>query len=358
MGIPEGSLPLSEFRPVPKLAVRASRIEQPRFPVVDAHNHVSWAGDWRVVDAGSLVETMDATGVRVYVCLDFAGPDDPRDSLAAHLRRFKEPYPDRFAVFARPDWRVLEEPGFETALAHRLRECAALGAQGLKVWKDLGLRLRDSTGRLLRVNDRRLDPLFEQAGALGLPVLIHVADPVAFFKPLDGRNERYEELLEHPDWHFYGGDFPPFEQIMDDLRDLIGRHRETVFIGAHVGCYAENLDYVGAMFREFPNYHVDISARIAELGRQPFTARRFFLEFQDRILFGLDSFPPALAEYQTHYRFLETEDEYFDYTPDGEQPQGRWRIYGLNLPDEVLAKVYQLNACRLLPGLPKPGFSR
>ncbi len=364
------AVPLIAYRPKTRLEVRHTRVERPRFPVIDVHNHVYFEGQWSSAEPGPLLETMDEAGVRVFTCVDAAGPDDPVTVVRETVRRFRGPHPDRFLVFARPDWRLLAESeadpaardrrpaagGDETvrigqALARRFTECVAEGARGLKLWKDLGLTLRDRTGDLVRVNDPRLDPLLAKAGELGLPVLVHAADPVAFFDPLDTGNERYEELVAHPDWHFHGPRFPPFRRIIEDFRDLVRRHPRTTFIGAHVGGYAENLGYVGGMLRECPNYYVDIGARAAELGRQPYSARRFFLDFADRILFGLDYFPPTADAYRVVYRFLETEDEYFDYTPDGLEPQGRWKIYGLGLPDEVLAKVYYENACRVIPGV-------
>lgn len=356
------AIPLSDYRPRTRLEVRRTQVERPRFPVVDAHNHVYFNGQWSSPEPDALLKVMDEAGVRVFTCVDAAGPDDPLSVVRETVRRFRGPHPDRFIVLARPDWRLLAGAGSapEAAgggrgsgelLARRFADCVAEGAQGLKLWKDLGLTVRDCNGDLVRVNDPSLDPLIAKAGELGLPVMVHVADPVAFFDPLDGLNERYEELLAHPEWRFHGPQFPSFHRIIDDFRDLVRRHPGTTFIGAHVGCHAENLEYVGRMLRECPNYYVDISARVADLGRQPHTARRFFLEFAGRILFGLDSFPPTAEHYRVAYRFLETEDDYFDYTPDGLQPQGRWKIHGLGLPDEVLAKVYYENACKVLPGV-------
>ena len=178
--------------------------------------------------------------------------------------------------------------------------------------------------------------------------MIHVADPVAFFDPMDNRNERWEELSNHPDWHFPSPPYPSFQSIMDDLADLVTRHSNTIFIGAHVGCYSENLAWVSELLARCPNFYVDISARISELGRQPYTARRFFLKHADQILFGTDM-GPDLETYRIYYRFLETDDEYFNYSTATIPGQGRWFIYGLYLPDDVLEKVYFLNARRLLP---------
>jgi predicted TIM-barrel fold metal-dependent hydrolase len=217
----------------------------------------------------------------------------------------------------------------------------------LKIWKNLGLTVLDHREHLVAVDDERLFPIWETAAELGIPVIIHIADPVAFFKPLDNTNERWEELITHPDWHFPSPPFPPFRLILDQLANLITRNPQTVFIGAHVGCCAENLKWVGGLLDRCPNFYIDIAARMGELGRQPYTARRFLLQYADRILFGTD-LNPNLEMYRLHYRFLESDDEYFNYDLDDPPSQGRWRVYGIHLPDEVLEKVYQKNAMKVL----------
>ncbi len=220
-------------------------------------------------------------------------------------------------------------------------------ARGYKAWKCLGLTTRDTRGRLVNCNDPRLDEVWATAGELHVPVVMHIADPVAFFDPLDCHNERWEELRGHPDWHFHGPQFPSFMTVIEQLADVVRRHPRTTIIGAHGGGYAENLRWVGQLLDECPNFHIDISARIAELGRQPYSARDFFLRYADRILFGLDM-TVAPETYRIHYRFLETRDEYFHYGP-GEVPgQGQWMIYGIYLPDDVLRKVYRDNARRIM----------
>ncbi len=232
------------------------------------------------------------------------------------------------------------------------------GAKGLKVWKTLGLHARDADGRLVPIDDPRLDALWSAAGDLGVPVTIHVADPIAFFEPLDESNERWEELQVHPDWHVWptrppgqpeAPGYPPFDELIDGLETVVGRHPATTFIGAHVGCAAEDLGRVERMLEAHPNWHVDIAARIAELGRQPRRTRALIERWPDRILFGVDSGPdPAL--YAINYRFLETLDESFAYDAedDGLPSQGRWAIQGLGLPDDLLRQVYRDNARRLI----------
>ncbi len=237
--------------------------------------------------------------------------------------------------------------GFGDWAAERLREQARWGAQGLKIWKNFGLLERDQHGALVAVNDRRLDPVWQTAGELGLPVVIHIADPVAFFDPVDATNERWDELQGHPDWQFTSPPYPSFDTILTQFADVVTRHPRTTFIGAHVGCYAENLGWVAALMDRCPNFCVDISARIGELGRQPYASRRFFERYADRILFGIDA-GPNVDQYQLYYRFLETDDEYFNYSNAGPVPgQGRWMAYGLFLADDILRAVYAGNARRI-----------
>ncbi|MCX6017472.1 MAG: amidohydrolase family protein [Chloroflexi bacterium] len=340
-------LNLPDFRPQPKLVVPSIAVLAPRFPVVDAHNHLGiFGGNYDRRKPQELFARMDEAGVTHYVDLDGGwGESVVRD----RLERFKAYAPDRYCVFAGVPWAKWREHGdaFGDYAARRLREQARWGAQGLKIWKNFGLHERDQNDAVVSVDDVRLDPLWATAGELGLPVVIHVADPVAFFDPVDARNERWEELHAHPDWMFPSPPFPPFMTIMEQFARLVERHPQTKFIGAHVGCYAENLAWVSALLDRCPNFYVDISARIGELGRQPYSARRFFLKYSDRIFFGIDA-GPDIESYRLYYRFLETDDEYFNYSAGSETPlQGRWNIYGLHLPDDVLRRVYAGNALRL-----------
>jgi predicted TIM-barrel fold metal-dependent hydrolase len=339
---------LVNFRPRSSLVTRTTRIERPRFPAIDAHNHLAepFGGGWDKRPLPELLDLLDAAGIRMFVDLDGGWGED---LLNAHLEHFKIPAPDRFQIFGGVDWSQWKEKGnrFPEWAAARLRVQKARGAQGLKIWKGFGLHVRDHHDIRVKVDDPRLAPVWETAGELGLPVMIHVADPVAFFDPLDETNERWEELQAHPDWHFPGPAFPPFQSIVGGLAELAARHPRTIFIGAHVGCYAENLGWVAALLDRCPNFHVDIAARLGELGRQPYAARRFFLKYADRILFGSDM-GPDLEAYRVIYRFLETDDEYFNYNAAPLPMQGRWNVCGLFLPDEVLEKVYCRNAERLL----------
>lgn len=341
---------LSEFNPRSQLVLEETAVEAPRFPVIDAHLHLRppFGGDWASRPVEALLEALEAAGVRRVVDLDGGWGEAVLD---AHLRHFKERAPERFAHFGGVDWSRWPELGarFGAWAAKRLRAQVARGAAGLKIWKPFGLHVRDERGERVAVDDPRLESLWTTAGELRVPVLLHVADPVAFFDPLDARNERYEELSAHPDWHFPSPPFPSFAQLMAEFAALVTRHPETTFIGAHVGCYAENLGWVSALLARCPNVYVDISARLGELGRQPYSARRFFLRHPERILFGTDG-DASPASYRLHYRFLESADEHFNYALSEPPGQGRWRVCGLYLPDEVLRLIYHGNAERLIFG--------
>ncbi len=348
---------LEDYRPRQAMRTEEHHVPLPVVPAIDAHNHlgVPFGGDWSTRSAAELAAVMDSAGVERIVDLDGGWGD----ALRAEVTRWQEALPGRVAVFAGLDYASwAEDRRFGESEAARLRDSVAAGARGLKVWKLLGLRARDVSRRLVPVDDQRLDPLWAAAGDLGVPVTIHVADPVAFFEPLDARNERWEELHGHPDWHFWPmrppgrpdvDGFPPFDELIDGLEAVVARHPGTTFIGAHVGCAAEDLARVSAILERCPNFHVDLAARIAELGRQPYTARGFILRWADRVLFGTDMAPDP-AWWAVYYRFLETADESFPYDadPDEAPTQGRWRIHGLHLPEAVLRAVYRDNALRLI----------
>jgi predicted TIM-barrel fold metal-dependent hydrolase len=351
------ALLLANYRPRSMLRARhAGAPARPSVAAIDAHNHLGptpFSGGWDRRTPEELRAALDASNIAAIVDLDGGSGD----ALCRELDHWA-PLGERVAVFAGLDhamWATQRD--FGELEAARLGDAAAAGARGLKVWKTLGLRARDPAGRLVAVDDPRLDPLWAVAGAHGLPVTIHVADPVAFFEPLDPTNERFEELCAHPDWHFWPtrgrgrpdeSGFPPFDELIDGLAAVVARHPRTTFIGAHVGCAAEDLGRVDGMLAAFPNLHVDIAARIAELGRQPYSARDLILRWPDRVLFGTDA-PPDPAAWGVYARFLETRDESFDYDPDGGPgSQGRWQIHGLGLAGDVLQAVYADNARRLI----------
>jgi hypothetical protein len=349
-------LPLSKFEPKSMLHVEENRVARARFPVIDFHTHVSRRRAARpAVPPAELVKTMDAVNLHTMVNLTGGSGED----LGAAIAGFDRGFPRRFVTMTEPTWTRASEPGYAAWQADEIGKAKAAGAVGVKVLKTLGLYLRDGgpQGRLVRVDDPRFDPMWDACGRLELPVAIHVGDPEAFFLPIDRFNERFEELNAHPDWSFHGRDFPTFTEILDARDRVFAKHPKTTFVALHVGHWAENLKAVGEMLDRFRNVHVEIGARIGELGRQPRTAARFFDKYQDRILFGTDAIPlgtdtpqQVFGEdlYRIYYRFLETDDEYFDYAPARLPPQGRWKIYGVGLRDGILRKVYNENAERVL----------
>ena len=363
---PGKPLQLAEFQPRSMVHLPETKVPRSRYPVIDIHTHLSvTAKSANGVGVGEamqffapveeLLPMMDRKNIRVMVNLT-GGVGKGLDEA---IRKFQQPYPDRFLTFTEPWWERTNAPGYSQFQADEIVRAHQAGARGLKILKTLGLYLREkiSTGPLVKIDDPRFDPMWEICGSLGLPVAIHVSDPEAFFLPIDRFNERFEELNNHPDWSFYGGDFPSNAELLEARNRVLARHPKTQFIVLHVGNNAENLPSVGECMERFPNMHVELAARIGELGRQPRMARKFFEKYQDRILFGTDAVPHGTDTpqqvfndqlYEIYYRFLETEDEYFDYAPAPVPPQGRWRIYGLGLPDGILKKIYYENAARLL----------
>ena len=364
---PDASLKLVDYQPKSMLHVPVTKIERAAFPVIDMHTHLAVAANAqpngrpsrRAVPTEELLKVMDARNIRTMVNL--TGSYGER--LVNNVTGLDKAHPGRFLTFTEPAWAEAQRPDYAKWQADELAKSKAAGAMGIKVLKTLGLFLRDKDaagkdGSLVKVDDPRFDPMWEQAGALGLPIGIHVGDPEAFFLPTDRYNERYEELANHPDWSFHGKDFPSFKAILEARDRVFARHPKTTFVALHVGHWAENLPAVGEMLDRYPNVHIEIGARIGELGRQPRQSRKFFDKYQDRIMFGTDAVPNGTETpqqifgmdlYQIYYRFLETEDEYFDYAPAPVPPQGRWQIYGLGLPEGILKKVYQANALRALP---------
>lgn len=339
---------LSQFKPVEQLVHKKTEVHKPRFPVIDAHNHLAqpFGGGWDRKPLSELLDAMDQANIIHFVSLDGGWGEDKFND---QIENIKNKAPDKFSIFAGIDWTQWEKMGeaFVPWAITSLKRQAANGASGLKIWKDMGLHIRDENGVRVDLDDERISDIWDTAAELRLPVLIHTADPVAFFTPIDERNERIEELGAYPEWAFSPPQFPSFSHLIDRFTRLISLHPNTTFIGAHVGCYAENLQMVSQMLDQFPNYFIDISARIGELGRQPYTARKFFIQHSDRILFGLDM-GPKVDGYRLYYRFLETDDEYFNYSTREVPTQGRWYIHGIYLPDDVLQKVYSTNARKIL----------
>jgi predicted TIM-barrel fold metal-dependent hydrolase len=342
-------LPLSSFAPRRSIRRPLTTIERPSVPAVDVHNHLgrwlSHDGTWMAPDLEDLLALMERRNISTIVNLDGRWGAELDENLA----RLDHAHPGKFVTFCHLDWSRLRGNNPTETLIDDLRRAKDQGARGLKVWKDLGLNITDDSGELVLPDDPRLTEVFIAAGELGLPILIHTADPVAFFEPLDRHNERLDELGEMPSWWFGSDQYPSFDRLMTALADVVRRAPGTTFIGAHVGCAAEDLDWVCALMDECQNFHADLGGRLGELGRQPRRFARLVERHPDRILFGTDCFPPEDDAIITYARFLETDDECFDYSPGADiPPQGRWDISGAALPSELLQQVYRDNAVRLL----------
>lgn len=332
---------LRDFQPEPSLHVAAHKIQRAKFPVIDVHTHTNDAmGIGDRVDPKEMVERMDRLNIKTVVILTGMWGERLQTIIDTMVR----PYPGRFMVFTQFDWSKIDDPNFTQLMVHQIDDSVTRGARGLKVLKELGLGVRDKSGKLLAIDDPRLDPVWDECGRLGIPVFIHVADPEAFFHPVDAHNERYEELIEHPDWSFYGAQFPTIQELMAQRDRMFTKHPHTTFVALHFGSWPENLDFVEQTLQKFSNVMIETGAREGELGRQPRHAREIFMKYPSRIMFGTDE-GAGEAIYENYFRWLQTDDEYFPYA---QYPaQGRWMIYGLGLPDEVLENVYHKNAERL-----------
>jgi len=363
---PDTPLTLAEYEPRSMLHVHETEVPRARHAVIDIHTHLSFSAKSEhgvalaaerefLADPSELLSVMERKNIRALINLTGGYGEGLQEAVA----RYDKAYPGRFYTFTEPSYARLLEPDYPKIQGDAIANARAAGAHGLKILKTLGLFLREdvTSGKLVKIDDPRFDIMWDTCGQLNMPVAIHISDPVAFFTPTDRFNERYEELHNHPDWSFFGRDFPSNMELLEARNRVVARHPQTQFVALHVGNFAENLANVSENLDRFPNMTVDIAARIGELGRQPRTARKFFDKYQDRILFGTDATPHGESVpqqyfsdhlYEIYFRFLETEDEYFDYAPAKIPPQGRWRIYGIGLPDEILRKVYNQNAARLL----------
>ncbi len=350
-------LSVRKFDPVPQLKVGTTNLTHAKFPVVNVHTHLFYRLRQNEQALEDFVAEMDRNEIAVCVSLD----GKLGSQLIEHRRQLWKKYRDRFVIFANVDWQgdgdaddpstwACHRPGFAKRTAEELRAAVDDGVSGLKLFKRFGLGYRNPDGSLIKIDDSRWDPIWAACGELGIPVIIHTSDPAAFFEPIDAANERWEELSRHPDWSFYGDEYPSRKELLDARNRVIARHPTTQFIGAHMANNAEDLASVSKWLDQYPNLWVEPASRINELGRQPYTARDFFIRHADRILFGTDGpWPEERLRY--YWRFFETRDEYFQYSEKSPPPQGLWRIYGIDLPDEVLRKMYYENAARLVPGV-------
>ncbi len=353
---PELRIPFYEYDPPSTLRVPGHPVTRARYPFVDVHNHQFRMPEQ---DLSELVAEMDELNMAVMVNLSGRGfrrienPDGTtRFALQepGYLERAVEnartSAPGRFVIFTNVDFEGIDEPGWGERTAAQVAADVGHGAQGLKIYKSLGMDATDASGKRIPVDDPRLDPVWAKCAELGIPVLIHSADPAQFWQPKDGANERLYELIERPERYRDPAENASWEQILAEQHNLFRRHPETTFINAHLGWLGNDLGRLGELLDELPNVYTEIGAVLAELGRQPRFARDWLIRHQDRVLFGKDSWAPA--EYHVYFRVLETADDYFDYY---RRRHAFWKIYGLDLPDEVLRKVYYANALRIIPGI-------
>ena len=362
----KATMDLMEFQPRSTLVVPEHKVTRSKFPCIDTHTHMCDVFGRRRGDKpatplpgaeeyiAKAVKTMDGLNLQTIVNLTGGNGEE----LVNKIARLDRKYPGRFMTCTQPDYLRINEPGYPQWQADELRRARDAGAVGLKILKGHGLTWRKQIdkGPLIKIDDPRFDPMWEACGELGMPVFIHTSDPDAFFMPIDRFNERWEELGNHPDWSFYGEDYPSKPELLAARNRVIERHPGTNFIGLHVANHPENLDEVATWLDKYPNLYCDTAARLGELGRQPRRAREFLIKYQDRICWGTDATPTVgtpqqdfkPAMFHAYFRFAETWDEYFDYAPSPTPPQGRWKIYGVNLPDEVLKKFYYNNIAGLL----------
>jgi predicted TIM-barrel fold metal-dependent hydrolase len=339
------TLSFEEYEPKSTLVVPEHHPTRARFPFIDVHNHQD--RDQSAAQVAAMVAEMDSINLKVMVNLSGSQGAE----FEKGYRNLKGRYPKRFVVFANLDFDRIEEPGWTAGAVSRLEQDVRHGAQGLKIFKNLGLTVKDSKGRRVAVDDPRLDPVWEKCGELGIPVLIHSGEPKPFFDPIDKYNERWLELKQFPYRARPPEKYPSWEQILGEQHRMFAKHPRTKFIDAHLGWLGSDLARLGALLDRLPNVYTEIAAVPSELGRQPRFARAFLEKYQDRVMFGKDTW--AAAEYAFYFRLLETGDEYFE---SDRKRHAFWRVYGLELPDPVLKKIYYKNALRVIPGIDASDF--
>ncbi len=335
-----------EYDPPSTLVVPENKLTRAKFPFIDVHNHQFRMPD---MDLSELTRQMDALNMAVMVNLSGRGRGST-EHLEKSLENVRKHYPNRFIVFTNVDFSGIDDPDWVKRTTKQLEEDVKMGANGLKIYKNLGMFSRDKEGNRIPIDDPRLDPVWAKCGELGIPVLIHSADPRPFWQPFNASNERWLELKTHPNRR-HDNDPVAWETIIEEQHRMFRKHPNTKFINAHLGWYGNDLQKLGQLMDEIPNMYTEIGAVIAELGRQPRFAREFLIRYQDRVMFGKDSWVPE--EYSTYFRVLETADDYFPYH---KRYHAFWRMYGLDLPDEVLKKIYYKNALKVIPNIDKTLF--
>lgn len=331
------------YNPVSTLVVPEHKLTKAKFPFIDVHNHQWEMGRNHL---SGLITDMDKMNMAVMVNLSGVGGGKLKD----FARSVKENYPKRFIIFTNINFDGFGNERWTENAVKRLEDDVKSGASGLKIYKTLGLSVTDKSGNRVTVDDQRLDAIWKKCGELKIPVLIHTADPKSFWDQMDAKNERWLELETHPGRRYNGKD-ASYEQLLHEQHNMFRKHSGTTFIAAHFGWLPNDLGKLGRLMDSLPNIVVEFGAVIAELGRQPRAASAFFQKYQDRILFGKDSWVPD--EYTTYFRVLETSDEYFPYH---KKYHAFWRMYGMALPDDILKKVYYKNALRIIPGIDKSMF--
>ena len=343
----EQTLSVQDYEPRSTLKVPETIVTKAKFPFISVHEH--YRADMPAERLDSLVKVHESLGLRIAVNL--SGGSGER--LANMVRTYREKYPGHFAVFANVSWTGIDEPGWGERTAAQLeRDVKQGGAVGLKIFKDLGMEVRDAAGNRVRVDDPRIDPVWAMAGRLGIPVLIHTGEPPSFFLPIDRYNERWLELNQFPQRARPSDRYPAFDSLMAEQHRMFRKHPRTNFINAHLGWYGSDLAHLAALMDSLPNMYTELGAVLYELGRQPRFAKEFLTKYQDRVLMGKD-ITEDRSEYHVYFRVFETNDEYFDYY---RRRHAFWKMYGLGLPDDVLKKVYYKNSLRIIPGLDASGF--
>lgn len=346
---------LRDYRPKAKLVVPVHDVLRAKYPVVDVHTHfnIRFKHDKDLLQ--SYVATMDRNGIALSISLDAT----LGKNVDEHIEYLLTKYPNRFLIFANIDFQgnakqgdwsqyACNQPGFARHVVELMKEAHGKGLCGLKLFKQLGLEYRNPDGSFVAIDDSRFDPIWEACAQLGWPVIMHTADPSAFFDPIDANNERLEELERHPEWAFPSPPFPSRDSLHAARNRVLEKHPKTRFIAAHLGNDGENLAQTQAWLDRYPNLYVEIASRISELGRQPRVAKKFIEANADRILFGTDG-PWPEQRLRLYWRFLETDDDALPYSEKDPPPQGLWSIYGIQLDDATLRKIYHENAIRLIP---------
>jgi predicted TIM-barrel fold metal-dependent hydrolase len=336
------------YDPPSTLVVPEHKLTRAKYPFIDVHNHQS---NMPSANLANLVEDMDKLNLAVMVNLSGRG-NGGTEHLRGAINNVKAHYPNRFIVFTNLDFSDIDKPDWTQKTVKQLEEEVKMGANGLKIFKNLGMFERDSKGQRIKVDDPRIGPVWDKCGELGIPVLIHSADPRPFWQPMDEKNERWLEMKTHPGRR-HDNDPVSWETIIEEQHNIFREHPKTKFIAAHLGWYGNDLAKLAALLDELPNVYTEIGAVIAELGRQPRFGRQFLIKYQDRVMFGKDSWVPG--EYATYFRVLETADDYFPYH---KRYHAFWRMYGLDLPDDVLKKIYYKNALRLIPHIDESLFPK